>query len=99
VFVILVFIIFILVQLDTSIACVVHYITRTANYVISIFQVKSFKEYVELFIKGKEDDMGNPLKCVYENVNPRWEVAVALSDKGFQQMSFVNSIATTKVRC
>jgi len=43
--------------------------------------------------------MGNPLKCVYENVNPRWEVAVALSDKGFQQMSFVNSIATTKVRC
>jgi len=61
--------------------------------------VKSFKEYVELFIKGKEDDMGNALKCVYESVNPRWEVAVALSDKGFQQMSFVNSIATTKVRC
>jgi DNA topoisomerase-2 len=61
--------------------------------------VKSFKDYVELFIKGKEDDVGNPLKCVYESVNPRWEVAVALSDKGFQQMSFVNSIATTKVRC
>lgn len=58
--------------------------------------VKSFKDYVELFIKGKEDDVGNPLKCVYESVNPRWEVAVALSDKGFQQMSFVNSIATTK---
>ena len=26
----------------------------------------------------------------------RWEVAVAVSDNGFQQMSFVNSIATTK---
>jgi DNA topoisomerase-2 len=60
--------------------------------------VKSFKDYVELFLKGKEDDMGNPLKCAYESVNPRWEVAVALSDRGFQQMSFVNSIATTKVR-
>ncbi|XP_012272821.1 DNA topoisomerase 2 [Orussus abietinus] len=58
--------------------------------------VKSFKDYVDLYIKGKEDDIGNPLKITYENCGPRWEVAVALSDKGFQQMSFVNSIATTK---
>lgn len=61
-------------------------------------QIKSFKDYVDLYIKGKEDDIGNPLKVVYENCGPRWEVAVTLSDKGFQQMSFVNSIATTKVR-
>lgn len=27
----------------------------------------------------------------------RWEICVAASEKGFQQMSFVNSIATTKV--
>lgn len=60
--------------------------------------VKSFKDYVDFYIKGKEDDVGNPLKVVYENCNPRWEVAVTLSDKGFQQMSFVNSIATTKVK-
>lgn len=59
--------------------------------------IKNFKDYVDLFIKGKEDDAGNPLKVQYENCNPRWEVAVTLSDKGFQQMSFVNSIATTKV--
>ena len=26
----------------------------------------------------------------------RWEIAVAVSDNGFQQMSFCNSIATTK---
>lgn len=58
--------------------------------------VKSFKDYVDLYLKGKEDEMGNPLKFVYENVSPRWEVAVSLSDKGFQQVSFVNSIATTK---
>lgn len=58
--------------------------------------VKNFKDYVDFYIKGREDDVGNPLKIVYENCGPRWEVAIALSDKGFQQMSFVNSIATTK---
>lgn len=58
--------------------------------------VKSFKDYVDLYIKGREDDIGNPLKVVYENCGPRWEVAITLSDKGFQQMSFVNSIATIK---
>lgn len=60
--------------------------------------VKNFKDYIDFYIKGKEDDVGNPLKVVYENCGPRWEVALTLSDKGFQQMSFVNSIATTKVR-
>ncbi|XP_011646495.1 DNA topoisomerase 2 isoform X1 [Pogonomyrmex barbatus] len=58
--------------------------------------VKNFKDYVDFYIKGKEDDVGNPLKVVYENCGPRWEVALTLSDKGYQQMSFVNSIATTK---
>ena len=59
--------------------------------------IKNFKDYVDLYIKGKEDDAGNPLKVTYESCGPRWEVAITLSDKGFQQMSFVNSIATTKV--
>lgn len=58
--------------------------------------IKNFKDYVDLYIKGKEDDAGNPLKISYESCGPRWEVAVTLSDKNFQQMSFVNSIATTK---
>merc|ERR1719228_1175146 len=53
-------------------------------------------DYVDLFIKGKEDETGNQLKCVYEQCGERWEIAVCVSDKGFQQMSFVNSIATTK---
>lgn len=59
--------------------------------------IKSFKDYIDLYIKGKEDDVGNPLKICYERSSERWEVAMTLSDKGFQQMSFVNSIATTKV--
>nr|CAD7454987.1 unnamed protein product [Timema tahoe] len=58
--------------------------------------VKNFKDYCELYLKGKEDDNGDPLKIVYEECNPRWEVAVSISDRGFQQVSFVNSIATTK---
>ncbi|XP_043578985.1 DNA topoisomerase 2 isoform X2 [Bombus pyrosoma] len=58
--------------------------------------VKNFKDYVDFYIKGREDEGGNPLKVVYESCGARWEVAVALSDKGYQQMSFVNSIATTK---
>jgi hypothetical protein len=33
---------------------------------------------------------------VYERISPRWEIAVACSDMGFQQVSFVNSIATSK---
>lgn len=58
--------------------------------------VKNFKEYVDLYVKGKEDDNREKLKVIYESVNERWEVAITTSDKGFQQMSFVNSIATTK---
>ncbi|KAJ8915854.1 hypothetical protein NQ315_004668 [Exocentrus adspersus] len=58
--------------------------------------VKTFKDYIDLYIKGKEDESGNNLKVIYEQPNERWEVALTLSDRGFQQMSFVNSIATTK---
>jgi DNA topoisomerase II len=60
-------------------------------------QIKNFKEYVELYIKDRMDENDQPLKVVHEIVSERWEVAVTLSDKGFQQVSFVNSVATTKV--
>ncbi|XP_055544705.1 DNA topoisomerase 2 [Wyeomyia smithii] len=58
--------------------------------------VKSFKDYIDLYLKDQQDDIGGSVKVCYENVNERWEVAVTLSDRGFQQVSFVNSIATTK---
>lgn len=32
----------------------------------------------------------------YERINDRWEVVIAQSDGQFQQVSFVNSICTTK---
>jgi DNA topoisomerase-2 len=61
------------------------------------FQITGFKAYVEQYLKDKTDDNGEPLKFAYEQINDRWEVAVTVSDKNLQQVSFVNSIATTKV--
>ncbi|XP_077544092.1 DNA topoisomerase 2-alpha-like [Haemaphysalis longicornis] len=59
--------------------------------------VKGFKEYVQLFLKDQEDELGNPLTVTHEVVSSRWEVAVTLSATAeFRQMSFVNGIATTK---
>ena len=63
-----------------------------------MFQVKTFKDYVNLYVKGASKDDGlPPPKIVHEIVNPRWEICITVSDSGFQQSSFVNSIATTKV--
>ena len=58
--------------------------------------VKSFKDYVNFFLKGHEDETGNQVKAIYEKVSDCLEVAVAVLDNGFQQMFFVNSIATMK---
>nr|NVI79320.1 topoisomerase 2 [Cucujiformia] len=58
--------------------------------------VKNFKDYIDLFVRDKEDAQGNPAKIIYEQVSDRWEIGVTISEHGFQQMSFVNSIATTK---
>ncbi|KAM4691900.1 LOW QUALITY PROTEIN: DNA topoisomerase 2-alpha [Rhinophrynus dorsalis] len=58
--------------------------------------VSGFRSYVDLYVKDKVDETGNPLRIVHEVVNDRWEVCMTMSEKGFQQISFVNSIATTK---
>lgn len=51
--------------------------------------VKDFKSYLALF-----DGITPP--AAYEKVGERWEVGVSMSDGSFQQISFVNAIATTK---
>uniref|UniRef100_A0A670ZQ29 DNA topoisomerase 2 n=1 Tax=Pseudonaja textilis TaxID=8673 RepID=A0A670ZQ29_PSETE len=58
--------------------------------------VNGFRSYVDMYIKDKVDDTGNALKVIHEKVNDRWEVCLTMSERGFQQVSFVNSIATTK---
>lgn len=41
-------------------------------------------------------DVGGVKTILYERFGERWEVAFAVSDGQFQQVSFCNSIATTK---
>ena len=52
--------------------------------------VKDFKSYLELF-----DGITPP--AAFERIDDRWEVGIGMSSDGsFQQISFVNAIATTK---
>lgn len=60
-------------------------------------KVTGFRSYVDMYVKDKVDELGGPLTVIHETVNERWEVCLTMSEKGFQQVSFVNSIATTKV--
>ena len=58
--------------------------------------IKGFKAYVDLFVKSLSQNENASGKILYATPNDRWEIAFALSDgNGFQQISFVNSIATT----
>eukprot|EP00929_Paragymnodinium_shiwhaense_P044865 TRINITY_DN22_c0_g2_i1.p1 TRINITY_DN22_c0_g2~~TRINITY_DN22_c0_g2_i1.p1 ORF type:complete len:1234 (-),score=417.26 TRINITY_DN22_c0_g2_i1:319-4020(-) len=52
--------------------------------------ITEFKDYVELYFTA--DDQPK----IYEKVADRWEYVISLSEGQFQQVSFVNSINTTK---
>ncbi|KAG6557359.1 hypothetical protein Mapa_001289 [Marchantia paleacea] len=60
--------------------------------------IKSFSDYVSMYLSAAAANAGRdePLPKLYEKVNDRWEIVVTLSDGQFQQVSFVNSIATIK---
>lgn len=51
--------------------------------------VKSFKDYLNLL-----DGVNKPV--AYAQISDRWEVGVSVSEGTFQQVSFVNSISTSK---
>ncbi|KAF5921828.1 hypothetical protein HPG69_013002 [Diceros bicornis minor] len=70
--------------------------TACKEYKHSFKQVNGFRSYVDLYVKDKLDETGVALKVIHELANERWDVCLTLSEKGFQQISFVNSIATTK---
>ncbi|BCR82677.1 DNA topoisomerase 2 [Aspergillus chevalieri] len=62
--------------------------------------VRSFKKYMEMFTKAirrerGDDGPGSKDEIITCNPDPRWEIGFAVSDGAFQQVSFVNSIATT----
>ena len=59
----------------------------------------NFKKYMEMYTKAIKRERGEEAandtsEIVTDNPNPRWEVGFAVSDGTFQQVSFVNSIAT-----
>lgn len=64
---------------------------------VLVLQVTGFRSYVDMYLKDKVSELGSPLTVIHDVVNERWEVCLTMSEKGFQQVSFVNSIATTKV--
>lgn len=68
-----------------------------------VVKVPNFKAYCDLYAKSIAKDRtaeeGGTATCTVEidkeKTHPRWEVAFAVSDGTFQQVSFVNNIATT----
>ena len=63
-------------------------------------KIKNFKEYMEMFTKAikierGEEASGDTSDIVTDTDKDRWEIGFAVSDGSFQQVSFVNSIATT----
>ncbi|KAG7450762.1 type II DNA topoisomerase [Guyanagaster necrorhizus] len=67
-------------------------------------KIKNFKQYVEMYLNSAqaeaEDKSGGAAQSkptvIYEQINPRWEVAFAISEGSFQHVAFANSIATVK---
>ncbi|ORY32816.1 DNA topoisomerase [Naematelia encephala] len=67
-------------------------------------KIKGFKQYVEMYLNASSEATAaasggagvTKPSVIYEVINKRWEVAFALSDGQPQQVSFANSIATTK---
>ncbi|PSS24455.1 DNA topoisomerase [Actinidia chinensis var. chinensis] len=58
--------------------------------------VKSFLDYVNLYLQSASKARPDPLPRITEKVNERWEICVSISEGQFQQVSFVNGIATIK---
>ncbi|KAF7836067.1 DNA topoisomerase 2 [Senna tora] len=61
-----------------------------------LIRLKSFRDYADLYLKSAEKSKPVPLPRIHAKVGDRWEICVSLSDGQFQQVSFVNSIATIK---
>ena len=62
--------------------------------------VRNFKRYMEMYTKAIKKERGDEAAndtsdIICETPDPRWEIGFTVSDGSFQQVSFVNSIATT----
>ena len=60
----------------------------------------AFKKYMEMYTKAIKRERGEEAAndnsdIITDSPDPRWEIGFAVSDGTFQQVSFVNSVATT----
>lgn len=64
-------------------------------------KINSFKKYMEMYTKAIKRESGEEATndtsdtIITDSPDARWEIGFAVSDGAFQQVSFVNSIATT----
>lgn len=63
-------------------------------------KISSFKKYMEMYTKAIKKERGDEANndtsdIITDSPDARWEIGFAVSDGTFQQVSFVNSIATT----
>jgi DNA topoisomerase-2 len=57
-----------------------------------MLKVRSFQQYIDLYPTFGEERQDKS----FAKINDRWQVCVRLSNIGYQHVSFVNSIATTR---
>ncbi|CAG8462855.1 12168_t:CDS:10, partial [Ambispora leptoticha] len=57
--------------------------------------IKGFKDYIQLYLDAHSEE-GEEVQFIYEAPNERWEIGFAPSDGQFKQVSFVNSICTSR---
>lgn len=59
-------------------------------------EVKNFEQYIKMYQMESTSANTKENKIVYCKAGPRWEIGVGVSDGHLQQVSFVNSICTSK---
>ena len=57
--------------------------------------IKNFQDYISMYTNAINEDDDDTI-IFYEQPDERWEIGMSLSESQFQQVSFVNSISTTK---
>ena len=57
--------------------------------------IKNFQDYITMYTNAINEDDDDTI-IFYEQPDERWEIGMSLSESQFQQVSFVNSISTTK---
>lgn len=61
-----------------------------------LIKIRNFRDYMRMYMSSTQKDDSDKSTIFYERCNSRWEVGFVLSEGQFQQVSFVNSVCTSK---